>query len=733
MVRAGLVVKSPTVAPQWWLLDRCHPTPGQSAQSILPVTNYFDEGHDFQEDWDFDLDSSYGEHDPADFTSSLSPDATLIYAFSALHSSFAFSQLTCRLQLRSNRAANRVNRGQAEHDIMDGLPVRQWRKQPTLVNLAPQKEVQPDMTDSDSKWRELPMPKGSEMYPPWSQALLRAARAGRIIQQPQKPADDNKEASEDEDADGELDTGFLVTRWAQLPREIEQPEPEYLAKRRKGLPTLYGGMNGNLTALTTLRKTKVRKIDNDGNVVFLDVLVPEGVLIEGEVADSNDVSTQAPAPGTVVEGIGVVNAEGIVVMAEQAAPTPARRRPPPPKRKPKGPGRGRKKKVVVENGTDGLPLAVNANNGRVGSASSTVGKAGVSGVADMETANDNGAGDESLLQEGEEGSEEDDEDGEEGDDAEREEGELSDTEEPLSRSATPSKRLTKPTIDASVPVSGPAGNVAAKTNYLVPPTISIQPSVELPASTVTATTATVSDILQPMPGLPTLPNISQAAENGTPTEDATAMSSSAAPRGLDELSKASRQIDESLSSKVESPAPATAPQAPLVVDPSARHSEASAVGSSQLNAAEQTLAVTDREQTKAIGLDSAPSPPILDGNLAQAPPMPQSDVPTVVEAPSFIPEAPLPATVPEAHNPLEVLCEPQAAEQPSKESADTSISTSGDGNKNEKTVEVDVPVASDTTAPATNSDAASQVPEQPSGAEDDIFGSLERHLQSKSG
>ena len=68
--------------------------------------------------------------------------------------------------------------------------------------------------------------------------------------------------------------------------------------------------------------------------------------MEGEIRDESQaipvtkqdvvVTKATPAPGTVVEGVGVVNAEGVVV-ASTAVESPTKRKvPPPPKRNGKG-------------------------------------------------------------------------------------------------------------------------------------------------------------------------------------------------------------------------------------------------------------------------------------------------------------------------------------------------------------------------------------------------------------
>ncbi|PVI02315.1 hypothetical protein DM02DRAFT_307916 [Periconia macrospinosa] len=191
------------------------------------------------------------------------------------------------------------------------------------------------------------MPRESHQLPEHSQQLLRAARAGKVFKPPPPPEEDVEKDEEDEHK--EVPQGFTVKKWVKVARHLEEPEPEYLAKRRKGLPSQY--IAGQVAAPpSVMRETKVKKTDAEGNVVVYKALVPEGQAVEGEVQGADAVVEAAPvaaAPGTVVEGVGVVNAEGVVVAKDVMQQTPLRRRPPPPKKKRRsGPGRGKKKVML---------------------------------------------------------------------------------------------------------------------------------------------------------------------------------------------------------------------------------------------------------------------------------------------------------------------------------------------------------------------------------------------------
>ena len=208
------------------------------------------------------------------------------------------------------------------------------------------------------------------MLPEHSQQLLRAARSGRTIKPPAPPEDDDNEMKEEETEHKEVSVGFTVKKFVKVARHNEAPEPEFLAKRRKGLPSQY------ITAQVQapLRETKVKKLDAEGNVAVYKVLAPEGQMVEGEVAPTDAAIEVAPvvaAPGTVVEGVGVVNAEGIVVANDVLQQTPPRRRPPPPKKKRQGrhipragPGRGRKRVDFVE-GAEGQETPTSTAGGEI--------------------------------------------------------------------------------------------------------------------------------------------------------------------------------------------------------------------------------------------------------------------------------------------------------------------------------------------------------------------------------
>ena len=322
-------------------------------------------------------------------------------------------------QYRSSRTGNRQTRTtQPDHDYFEGLPVRRWRKQPINVNSLPEKDTARIEATLQNGYKELPLPRDFSMLPENSQHLLRMARMG--LRKEPEVVEEDKENEENEPAEVNEDNGLFATRWVLVPRDDEGPEPEYLAKRRKGLPLSYPMGTISTNGVAPMRKTKIRKTNAEGNNTVLEVLVPDGQAVEGEIME--EVSpTQPLAPGTVVEGVGIVNAEGLVVAGEQMAP-PQRRRPPIPKKKKRhGPGRGRKKIIPAPGTEDGGALGAPSLTNGVNHSHDTLaaprvenGESDTGGDSTMRDAN----------QDEEDGSEEGSE-GEEGDEGDREDGELS--------------------------------------------------------------------------------------------------------------------------------------------------------------------------------------------------------------------------------------------------------------------------------------------------------------------
>lgn len=346
---------------------------------------------------------------------------------------------------------------------------------------------------------ELPMPRDSQLLPAMSRALLRAARAGCIYIRPTGRAveKEKEEATDGEDQGATVhlaDRSFTSRKWTTLPKHLEPAEVEFLAKRRPGLSSLYGTEGGAIPG--PMRKTKIKRTDPEtGNISIYEVWVPEGHRIEGEItgdvqtiAEQSEVpvTAETPAPGTVVEGVGVVNAEGVVVAEAGSASvmTPPKRRPPPPKRKGKGIGKGRKKKVMFAPG-EGADAAT------------------VHGVAhaDGAVAGAKEGEDLSRMSVDQSGQDEDEDDVEEGDESDEGDESMMDAKTPETPQAPPSTELVEqPPAETSAeqsmdvemadavpdtqpPISEPA--VAGQETLLQPttaPAVQAEPSASIPAS-----------------------------------------------------------------------------------------------------------------------------------------------------------------------------------------------------------------------------------------------------------
>ena len=348
------------------------------------------------------------------------------------------------------------------------------------------------------------MPKDSHLLTPMSRALLRAARAGCIyIRKATKDTEDEEKEVTDVEEQPTLQTterSFVTRKWATVPRHLENSEVEFLAKRRPGLPSLYGattsGANGAENGSAPMRRTRFKKVDpTSGNISIYEAWVPEGHKIEGEITDDSQlvpensetiVTPEAPAPGTVIEGVGVVNAEGVVVAdpASAAVMTPPKRRPPPPKRKAKGFGKGRRKKVMFAPGEGADANAVHgAGTGDVdGTAETGYGKEGA---------------DRSRMSVDQNGQDEEEEDGEEGEESDEGDESMLDAKTP----ETPlHQQSAEPTTD---PTSGSVAEpVPTSTAPAVEPVVASQPPAPNPPAIASESLAQA--IPQP-PAVSTMP------------------------------------------------------------------------------------------------------------------------------------------------------------------------------------------------------------------------------------
>lgn len=347
------------------------------------------------------------------------------------------------------------------------------------------------------------MPRDYQLLNPWTQHLLRLARSGRVGTKRKQDADVNDEDKPEDEGAEEVtksnndERAYLAKKWKPVPEHMLEPEHkhfEFLAKRRRGLPSLYGPEQQNGAAVV-MRKTKVQRADVNGEITVYEVLVPEGQVIEGEVTESTELADVKPAvaaPGTAIEGVGIANEEGVLV-AEHLKPMNAPRRNRPPPKKKGGPGRG-KKRVTFTNpdGTTYTTVVPNATK-IVPQPGQTVkhvakGEEATADISAEEAAKrateqpEHGGDGEGEGEDGGSGSDEGDDDGD--DDEDREEGELSDDDAPGTGAATPAKptpaKNNTPVIPSETGASEPMEDVKlsdaaeAEPAELPPPT---QPSL----------------------------------------------------------------------------------------------------------------------------------------------------------------------------------------------------------------------------------------------------------------
>ncbi|KAE8315675.1 hypothetical protein BDV41DRAFT_562800 [Aspergillus transmontanensis] len=425
--------------------------------------------------------------------------------------------------------ANRTRTGQIDHDVFEGLPVRRWTRQLQTVSQTPKLDGQESFVEGPGGKQtipEHPMPKDSHLLTPMSRALLRAARAGCIyIRKATKDAEDEEKEVTDVEEQPALQTAersFVTRKWTTVPRHLENSEVEFLAKRRPGLPSLYGattsGANGAENGSAPMRRTRFKKVDpTSGNISIYEAWVPEGHKIEGEITDDSQlvpensetiVTPEAPAPGTVIEGVGVVNAEGVVVAdpASAAVMTPPKRRPPPPKRKAKGFGKGRRKKVMFAPGEGADANAVHgAGTGAVdGTAEPGYGKEGA---------------DRSRMSVDQNGQDEEEDDGEEGEESDEGDESMLDAKTPETPLHQPS---AEPTIDpASGPVAEPVPTSTAPATESV---VASQPPAPNPPAAASDSSA------QAFPQLPAVPTMPFAPQQPfQPIQPSTDLPSSTVP------------------------------------------------------------------------------------------------------------------------------------------------------------------------------------------------------------
>ncbi|KAF5878587.1 putative lyr family protein [Botrytis fragariae] len=290
------------------------------------------------------------------------------------------------------RRQNRT--GYVDHDILEGIPVRQWRRE--FVTVAPPPPQESNASQNDIWAKELPwgMPKDSHLLPQHSQDLLRAARSGKIYKRP-TPMDEEEQDLEailgdkpDKKEEETRDSGFTARAWKQIPGHQNASDMDFLAKRRKGL----GSTIPKPAPVPTVVQTTVRRTDAAGNEYLEKVIVPHGQTVVGDVVSQ----TTIPDPNAI---------EG----------TPFRRKGPVGKKGKRGPGRGRKK--ILPTSTPNVtsePLGQNgdAANSHLGADGIKIeGEGGATPAKNLDTEmidDSNPASDDDVGDEGDQGDDDDD-------------------------------------------------------------------------------------------------------------------------------------------------------------------------------------------------------------------------------------------------------------------------------------------------------------------------------------
>ena len=433
-------------------------------------------------------------------------------------------------QYRPPGRSARSGRAHNDNDVFEGLPVKQWGQQISHVSLAPPKIH--DANQVNDKWADPPMPRDYQLLQPWTQHLLRLARSGKVGTKrkpdPDSMDEDKPEDEANEDAKPNLeDRGYVAKKWKPVPEALLEPEHkhfEFLAKRRRGLPSLYGPEQTSGIPVP-MRKTKVQRTGAEGEVVLYEVLIPEGQTMEGEVADPTtlppEIVPATVAPGTVIEGLGIADDTGVVV-AEHLKPTlaPAQRRNRPPPKKKGGPGRG-KKRVTFTNPDGSTYTTVVPNATKiVPQPGQTVkhvakGEEATADVSAAQAAATRKEGDESGDDEGDDdGDEDEDDDG-------REEGEITEDEGKSTAVGTPvpsekkveSEPPVKEAEDASDDIKMEDAPVSTEVEDApAPPDRDASSSPELPLAKTSSHSRTNSQILPPPTTSPIPSQPSPAAE-----------------------------------------------------------------------------------------------------------------------------------------------------------------------------------------------------------------------------
>lgn len=510
------------------------------------------------------------------------------------------------------------------------------------VSLAPPPS-ETDIEKAQDKWADPAMPENFQLLLPHTQQLLRIARSGkygtkRKIAPDVEPDGDEFNAREEEGLPDEIlakptlteERGFVARKWRQVPESALVPEHlhwEFLAKRRKGLPSYYHGVATEISTAgipqIAKRKTRVQRVLDPatGESVIYEVLALEGQVLENELPADSQMPAIQLEPGTTVEGLGTADDDGLISLVPSNASAPSRRNRPPPKKK-GGPGRG-KKRVTFTN-PDGSTYTTIVPN-----ATKIVPQPGqtVKHVAKGEDAGKDVSMEEAARQTNEAGEggehddegddDEDDEEGDDGDDDDddREDGEIQ--EEDAEIAATPARKE----VPAEPVVIEPT---AAEATVLEPQlAVSSAPGASAPATPHAAPADIVETIGQPH----------------TQSDADVEMQDRDADEDLEAKLTSNLETDPAPESQ---PAPEMQPEPPLQPEPELQpEAESQPEPRPEPEADRQSPPRPETQEEASAPADDAPVNETMDLEPAEA-------------------VAPREATPPIADQPLEVIDEPTA-------------------------------------------------------------------------
>ena len=518
--------------------------------------------------------------------------------------------------------------------------------------------------------------------------------------------DDAPEDSEAKPDAAEEDRFITIRKWAPA-KSQDKPDPKYLADRRAGLPPLYGAVGPAEVVMPAKKLVKVRTTDPvTGQQRIYDTMILEGgeSTVDGEIiteeeaaaalaaATANEtantdsavpiVVTEAPAPGTVVEGVGVVNEQGVVVATAVTAAaaavveaTPVRRRPPPPKRKKHGPGRGKKKIVVAPGQGIDVPGS-GLRYGEVATPATDGGAQTGSATGATTPMNLDGAGDE---REGSQAQQDGDDNEESGDEEGSEEGEIEEQGDDATAPAEAGVESVVENVESTqAPPVARVDEPSVITTTILPPDVSISapdPDVDMtdsfaatknvePMDNTVSPTEQATSALSPASSLPPvqLKDPYNGPLDSTTVGDTPIIGESSAPETIAKTEEEPSATSASVTAPIE--------EVPAPIEPAA---EPATEVQPHIGVVEEAAVPPPTEEVSASTVVPLAEDPTI------APPPAVADEAPVVPSPPPSAISPIPVPVEEPSAPVaEPIPEPTSAPSPAAAVASPSASASAE-------------------------------------------------------